>query len=153
MAVPISRMEKIDPDIWTPFRKRARINFTLQIGATHAALTNYYPPGGFVGWHTNWNAAAHQMIFTWSKTGEGYFKYYDNKTKEIVTIPDVPGWQCRYYYFGKIEEVNHWCWHSAYTYCDRITLAYKFQNTSIYHRDNVIAESIRDDLIEELEHV
>jgi hypothetical protein len=23
----------------------------------HSALLNYYPPGGFVGWHTNWNAS------------------------------------------------------------------------------------------------
>ena len=151
-AQPISNMEKIDPDIWTPFRKKARIDFTLEIGATHAALTNYYPPGGFVGWHTNWNASAHQILFTWSKTGEGYFRYYDNQTKEIITIDDVPGWQCRYYYFGRKEEPNYWCWHSAYTYCERITLAYKFQNTNIYHSDNALAESIRDDLIEELEH-
>jgi hypothetical protein len=65
-------------------------------------------------------------MFTWSNSGNGYFKYLDNTTGKIVTIQDKPGWQCRHYYFGKKDELNNNCWHAAYAGEDRITLAYKF---------------------------
>ena len=145
MAQPISKMVEIDYDMWAHFRDLCRVGMTMDIGAQHAALTNYYPPGGFVGWHTNWNAPAYQILFTWSRTGEGYFRYFDGK--KIVTIEDKPGWQVRWYHFGWIQDpVNH-CWHSAYTYCDRITLAYKFDNKY----DDAAAQLMRDHCVEELE--
>jgi|TARA_R110000868_G_scaffold188385_1_gene431099 hypothetical protein len=151
MAQPISYMEKVDPDLWTEFRKKARIDFTLEIGAQHAALTNYYPPGGFVGWHTNWDANAYQVLFTWSRTGDGYFRYYDKKNDEIITVEDKPGWQARHYYFGRKDELDHHCWHSAFTWSDRITLAYKFDNVRLDSPYNKTAILLRDQLIEELE--
>lgn len=151
MAHPVSNMVKHDAEVWSGFRDKCRVDFTTLIGAQHAALTNYYPPGGFVGWHTNWNAAAYQILFTWSKTGEGYFRYYDLKKDEVVTIEDKPGWQCRWYYFGRQDEPDHHCWHSAYTYCDRITLAFKFDNGGIGSKQDETAKILRDQCIEELE--
>ena len=150
MAQPIEYMVERD-NKWLSFRNKAREEFTLDIGAQHAALTNYYPPGGFVGWHTNWNASAYQILFTWSRTGEGYFRYLDLKTNNIVTIEDKPGWQCRWYYFGRQAEIDHHCWHSAYTYCDRFTLAYKFDNGAIGTDKDKQAQFLRDELINELE--
>lgn len=151
MAQPISNMENIDPDIWTPFRKKARIDFTLEIGAQHAALTNYYPPGGFVGWHTNWDACCYQVLFTWSKDGDGYFRYYDKENDEIITIEDKPGWQARHYYFARKDEYKYHCWHAAYNWSERITLAYKFDNVSLESPSNKTAILLRDQLIEEIE--
>lgn len=151
MAQPISRMVDVNPEIWTDFRDKARTEFTIEIGAQHAALTNYYPPGGFVGWHTNWDANAYQVLFTWSRTGDGYFRYYDAKNDEIITIEDKPGWQARHFYFGRKDEVNHHCWHSAYTWSERITLAYKFDNVSLESPNNKTAILLRDQLIEEIE--
>lgn len=151
MAQPISKMVDEDPEKFTEFKNKVRNDFATEIGAMHSALLNYYPPGGFVGWHTNWNANCYQILFTWSKTGNGYFKYYDKQKDEIVTIQDKPGWQCRHYYFGRKEELDHHCWHAAYAGEDRITLAYKFVNNSLDHPDDAQARMLRDQLIEEIE--
>ena len=143
MACPMSNIVRQSPD-FKDLETRIRDGFAREIGAHSAALLNYYPPTGSVGWHNNWNAAAYQILFTWSRTGDGYFKYYDTATKEVVTIPDVPGWQCRHYYFaGKDEPEEKHCWHAAYTDCDRLTLAYKFIGEA--------ALALRGNLIEELE--
>ena len=117
-------------------------------------LLHYSPtirPGGFVGWHTNYDANAYQVLFTWSETGEGFFEYYDKQKSEIVKIEDVHK-QCRHYYFGaELEEDLH-CWHAAYTECQRITLAYKFVNNgSIHNPEDAQARQLRDLLIEDIE--
>ena len=49
-----------------------------------------YPPGGYISWHNNANASAYNLIFTWSETGDGYFKYIDGETKEEIVIKDKP---------------------------------------------------------------
>ena len=138
---PMGRVATDNPSIFKDFYESIKYGFAQELGASANALFNYYPPGGFVGWHNNWNAAAHQILFTWSETGEGYFKYQDAETKEIVTLPDVKGWQARHYRFGRQE--NERCWHAAYTGCRRITLAYKFS------LDNSL---ILEDLLEEIEY-
>lgn len=150
-AQPLSTKAKIDPDKFLGLHKKGKVDFTSEIGASHSALFNYYAPGGFVGWHTNWNANCYQILFTWSETGDGYFKYYDKAKKEVVTIQDVPGWQCRHYYFGRKDEPDHHCWHSAYAGCDRITLAYKFVNEGINDPMDATARLLRDQLIEDIE--
>lgn len=138
---PMGRVAKNNPKIFKKFYESVKYDFAQELGASANALFNYYPPGGFVGWHNNWNASAHQILFTWSESGDGYFKYQDKETNKIVTIPDVEGWQARHYRFGRKESER--CWHAAYTGCRRITLAYKFS------LDNSL---ILDDLLEEIEY-
>ena len=151
MTHPIGKMVEVFPDQFHGFQERVKYQFASEIGAHTSALLNYYPKGGFVGWHTNWNANAYQVLFTWSRTGDGYFKYLDSKTGEIVTIQDKPGWQCRHYYFGRDDEPEHHCWHAAYAGCDRITLAYKFVNKHKGDPQDAMAIAMRDQLIEEIE--
>jgi hypothetical protein len=148
---PTGRNAVSNPQLWKEFYLSVKYDFAMGIGATSNALFNYYPPGGFVGWHTNWNAPAYQILFTWSDTGEGYFKYQDPSTKEIVRIKDVPGWQCRHYYFAGEKEPEYHCWHAAYANCDRITLAFKFVNEGLYSSKDVMARQLRDELIEEIQ--
>lgn len=150
-AQPISKMVQEDPEIWTPFRDRVKFDFARELGAHTSALLSYYPPGGFVGWHTNWNANAYQVLFTYSETGDSYFRYYDKLSGDIVTLDEKPGWQCHHYYFGRKDEEDHHCWHSAYAGCRRITLAYKFVNGSLTDIKNDQAIQLRDMLIEEIE--
>ena len=115
-----------------------------------------------MGWHTNWNANAYQVLFTWSETGDGYFRYWDLEKQEMVHVPDVKGWHCRHYYFGHLNEPDKHCWHAAYAGCPRITLAYKFINhlgsagdqKTIHPVDpekDVQARMLRDSLIEEVQ--
>ena len=129
----ISNAFEKNPNKWKFFFEYYKYEFPPEIGAKHNALLNYYPPGGFIGWHTNWNASAYQMLFTYSLDGNGYFNYLDNKTNEIVTIPDKKGWQCRWFYFGEKNDPDNHCWHSAYTSCDRFTMAVKFDDLNYLH--------------------
>ena len=152
MAMPISMAYDRNPEKFAEYRDRVKYQFAQELGAHTSALLNYYPPGGFVGWHTNWNANAYQVLFTWSKDGNGYFRYWDNEKKEIVHIPDKPGWQCRHYYFGRKDEPEHHCWHAAYSGSERITLAYKFVNHSKNDVQDKLAVQMRDLMVEEIEN-
>ena len=149
---PIAAMVRKEPEEWEPFKQKVKFDFAKEIGAHTSALLTYYSPGGYVGWHTNWDANAYQVLFTWSD-GNGYFRYWDNEKNEIVHIPDVKGWQCRHYYFGSDKEPENLCWHSAYAGGERITLAYKFVNGGVANNDtkDQQAKLMRDMLIEEIE--
>jgi len=151
-AQPISKMVRADKEMWGAFMQKVKYDFAAELGAHTSALLSYYPPGGFVGWHTNYDANAYQVLFTWSETGDGFFEYYDKKTDKIVRIQDVAGWQCRHYYFGAREEEDLHCWHAAYAGCQRITLAYKFVNNgSVNNPEDAQARAMRDMLIDEIE--
>jgi hypothetical protein len=150
-AQPISKMVREDQK-WAPFMQKVKYDFAAELGAYTSALLSFYNEGGFVGWHTNYDATAYQVLFTWSKNGDGYFRYRDNKTGEIVTIQDKPGWQCRHYYFGPEDEPHNHCWHSAYAGCDRITLAYKFVGNGEHSKESEQARYLRDLLIEDIEN-
>lgn len=149
---PIAKMCKEDPEVWSDYKQRVKYDFAKELGAHTSALLTYYAPGGYVGWHTNYDANAYQILFTWSD-GNGFFRYLDNETGEMVTIPDVKGWQCRHYYFGSDKEPENLCWHSAYAGGERITLAYKFVNNGVANGDakDRSAQMMRDMLIEEIE--
>lgn len=112
------------------------------LGARYTALSAIYPPGGFISWHNNANASAYNLIFTWSETGEGNFKYVDPITKEIVVMPDKKGWQCKAAYFGNYREPESLFYHAAETDCWRITLSFTFNtdDASIDYRRDVIED-------------
>ena len=75
-SLPIDRLRAIDSNL-DKINDYARHEFIADLGANSNAVFLYYPPGGFVGWHTNQNNSGHQFIFSWSKEGDGYFQYYD----------------------------------------------------------------------------
>lgn len=96
------------------------------------ALFSVYPPGGFISWHNNANAAAYNFIFTWSETGEGWFKYWDWKTNQVITMPDIPGWQCKAGYFGAYRDPREsLCYHAASTDCLRMTIAFTLDRSEM----------------------
>jgi len=101
---------------------------SLELGVSHSALSQMYPPDGFIAWHTNENAVGHNLIFTWSETGDGYFEYLDKEGKK-VRMQDKVGWSCKAGYFGAREENEH-VYHCARTNCKRITLSYVMADTS-----------------------
>jgi len=146
-SCPVSHLEKNDSS-YKNLRNYTLMDFTIKTGANKNAVFLYYPPGGFVGWHTNQNNSGYQFIFSWSERGDGYFQYYDKQKKEIVKLPDKSGWQARYYHFGK-DEPDH-CWHSAYTNVPRITICVLFRWWDKPHMKEQILE-MKDQLIEEIE--
>tara|TARA_R100000951_G_scaffold24316_1_gene20516 strand:- start:64 stop:729 length:666 start_codon:yes stop_codon:yes gene_type:complete len=146
-STPIDNVQYSDPLI-KEVNQYAREDFVSELGGNSSAVFLYYPPGGFVGWHTNQNNSGYQFIFSWSEKGDGYFQYYDKKTKEIVKLQDEAGWNGRYYHFGD-DDPDH-CWHSAYTNVPRMTICVLFRWWDKPHQKELIL-SMKDQLIEEIE--
>lgn len=113
------------------------------LGVRNTALTAFYPPGGFISWHNNANAAAYNLIFTWSEEGNGQFDYVDPRTKEVVSMPDVKGWQCKAAYFGHYGEKDRLFYHCAKTDGWRVTVSFTFDTSSM-------SEDYRAEVIEEI---
>jgi len=108
------------------------------------ALTQMYPPNGFISWHNNANASAYNIIFSWSETGDGCFKYVDGHTGKMVTMQDEKGWQCKAGYFGAYEEPWYKrVYHAAETDCWRITVSYIFDRTDM-------SMGLQEEIIEEI---
>lgn len=146
-SIPVENIMHKDPKLEEVYNF-SRVDFISNLGANANAVFLYYPPGGFVGWHTNQNNSGYQFIFSYSEKGDGYFQYYDKQKQEIVKCPDVSGWNARYYHFGE-DEPDH-CWHSAYTNVPRITICVLFRWHDKPHlKDQVFA--MKDQLIEEIE--
>jgi hypothetical protein len=126
-------------------KKYLELNTKLQtvLGTFHNALCVVYPPDGFIAWHNNANASAYNLIFTWSETGDGYWKHIDPNTNEEVLVPDVPGWRCKAFYFGAYkDDPKDIVYHMASTDCWRMTISYMFDRK---HKDYWL------DVIEEIE--
>ena len=60
-AQPIAKMVREDKETWGEFMQKVKYDFASELGAHTSALLSYYPPGGFVGWHTNYDANAYQV--------------------------------------------------------------------------------------------
>tara|TARA_A200000159_G_scaffold151944_1_gene162488 strand:+ start:1147 stop:1815 length:669 start_codon:yes stop_codon:yes gene_type:complete len=116
----------------------------MLLSTRNNALTQLYPPDGYIAWHNNANASAYNLIFTWSETGDGCFKYVDGHTGEEVVMQDSKGWQCKAGYFGSYREPwYNRVYHAAETDCWRITVSYMFDKGDI-------AMGIQDEVIEEI---
>ena len=86
-------------------------------------VIGYYPPNGYVSWHTNYKAPGYILLFNWSEEGEGFFRYM--KGNQMVTIPDEQGWSCK---VGKFGDETDPLWHCARTDCRRFSFSYRFDN-------------------------
>jgi len=105
-----------------------------ELGIQYNALSQFYPPGGYIGWHSNADASAHNLIFTWSETGDGWFTYIDPITKEVVVMPDKKGWTLKAGYFGRYGS-DSVIYHAAKTNCKRLTFSYTLGHDTEYWGD------------------
>lgn len=150
-ALKLDRIAFIDGKHKTPeaklfVEKFGQLNEQLcnTLGAKNNALTSMYPPDGFISWHNNANASAYNLIFSWSETGEGCFKYIDGHTGNEVVMQDVKGWQCKAGYFGAYGEPwYNRVYHAAETDCWRITVSYMFDRSDM-------SLGLQDDIVEEI---
>jgi hypothetical protein len=102
-------------------------------GSRFNAVKMYYPKGGFMGWHHNANCPGYNVLLSWSKDGSGFFRYQDPATKEIVTIPDTPGWTAKVGYYGAFHEPDRIYWHCAWAKNeDRLTLGYVIPHIGLW---------------------
>lgn len=122
-----------------------KTNIQTHLNLKNNALFSVYPPGGFIAWHNNANASAYNFIFTYSETGDGWWKHYDMRKQEVVTIPDKKGWQCKAGYFGAYEEDRmNLCYHTARTFsCTRMTVAFVLERSDL-------SQNLQDWVIEDI---
>ena len=104
-----------------------------ELGLNVNALSQLYPPEGFIAWHNNANASGYNLIFTWSEKGDGWFKYIDQAGEE-VTMPDTKGWSLKAGYFGNYDD-GYTCYHAAYTKCWRMTHSFVVAKDKDYWLD------------------
>ena len=121
-----------DPNYAVDFA-RMDSEIKTELGLKLNALSQLYPPTGYISWHTNANAPGYNLIFTWSETGDGWFKYLDKYGRE-VTLQDKQGWTLKAGYFGTYEEKKE-CYHAAYTDCWRMTHSFVLGNDYDYWKD------------------
>jgi len=116
------------------------------LGAKVCALKMFYPAGGYIQWHTNWDAPGYNVIFTHSEKGLGYWRHVDStgatsvspQMKNLVHVDDPKGWHCKVGYFGKKTEPDRVVWHAAFTAERRLTLSYIIYEKVIW--DNLVEE-------------
>lgn len=82
----------------------------------------WYPPGGYMGWHTNENNMGHRLYAVYvPESNMSYFKYRDPKDGSIITDWDQKGWNIRVF---KILRGKDRLWHCVYSGTDRISLGF-----------------------------
>lgn len=102
--VPLTDIESTSLEVAVPCRELVQeIEEEYGLMCTVAA---YYPPEGFIGWHTNENVEMYNAICTYSYEGNSYFEYEDQNNK-VVRVDDTPGWTTKITKWGKDEPVNH----------------------------------------------
>lgn len=80
----------------------------------------WYPPGGFMSWHTNLRKPGWRMYLTHARSaGLSYFRYRDPRTHEIVTSHDGE-WDCRIFQIRPDAPL----WHAVYSRTDRFSFGY-----------------------------
>lgn len=92
-----------------------------------------YPAGGFCSWHNNANVPGWGIMMSWSETGEGDFRYLNEKD-EVIVVQDKKGWSnFKHFYFGNYLEPEKLVYHASSNDCLRYTMAFNFgQDKKIY---------------------
>mgnify|MGYP004474377333 FL=1 len=99
-------------------------DYCKTINDAEIMLAVLYPQSGFIGWHTNSNNRLHNLICTWSKTGNGKFKKIENG--ELIETSDSSGWTFKKTLWSKENPVPH----AVTTDCDRVTLTFAHKWTT-----------------------
>ena len=114
-ATPLSFREKI---------RNIDKDFNSILGSRNCAVKMYYPKNGYMGWHNNNNAHGYNILFSYSKNGNGFFRYKEPKKLTTTTMFDSAGWTAKVGYYGNNDESDKLFWHCARAYEDRLTLGF-----------------------------
>lgn len=89
--------------------------------------THYYPPKGWMGWHTNADQNYWTLYITYtSQEGTSFFRYYDKDTDTIKTSYDGEGITCRIFKIN--QEKDNLFTHCVYTDVDRWSFGFQVKN-------------------------
>jgi hypothetical protein len=84
---------------------------------------NWYPPGGYMGWHTNSNVACFRFYCNHAETGDAsFFRYRNPVDGEIITSWDRAGWNFRCFRTD-LQPL----WHCVYSATNRVSFGYSLR--------------------------
>ena len=87
----------------------------------------YYPPTGYMGWHTNHDDPAVRLYINYaSEDNKSFFRYYHNG--KIVTDYDRKGLNIRKF---KCPDKRPYFWHCVGSECDRISIGFTIKYHTI----------------------
>lgn len=94
--------------------------------------TSGYDPYGFVGWHSDTDIFGDYIFVVYQKDKEGYLRYKDPDTGDIITLNQEPGWHIYSHRLGtkKTDTVWHCAWSNSarYTFLLRFDTSTKLEN-------------------------
>jgi hypothetical protein len=126
-GIDLGRSEDLPIEFYDKLRDLDK-SLNAIFGSQFNAVKMYYPKGGFMGWHNNWNCPGYNILLSYTENGNGFFRYQDPVSKEIVTMDDIPGWSVKVGYYGEKSEADKVYWHCARAYEERLTLGYVIPN-------------------------
>jgi len=86
----------------------------------------WYPPGGYMGWHTNSRKPGWRFYITYvDKPGNSFFRYRDPISGEIITIYDKQ-WNFRLFKVSLDKPL----WHAVYSNTHRFSIGYTIKDAS-----------------------
>ena len=93
---------------------------------TSASITQsgdfFYPPKGYMGWHTNSNTPGRRVYLSYSaESGKNCFLYIKNG--KIVRDYDDKGWTAREFIVG--DQPNNLFWHAVDAPIGRISMGFR----------------------------
>lgn len=82
----------------------------------------WYPPGGYMGWHTNSRVPGWRLYVTYvEEPRRSFFRYRDPETGDVVTSWD-DGWDLRAFRVDAERPL----WHAVYSETNRFSFGYRF---------------------------
>ncbi|MGH7550675.1 MAG: hypothetical protein ACREK3_07970 [Gemmatimonadota bacterium] len=110
-------------------RVSARLRETFEAPyplGVHCSGHFWYPPGGYMGWHTNSGAPGWRIYITHAREpGRSFFRYRIPDSGEIVTSHDRE-WDVRLFRIAASAPL----WHAVYSETDRYSLGYVVRRTT-----------------------
>lgn len=81
----------------------------------------WYPPGGYMGWHTNAGVPDWRLYIAYSdEPDRSFFRFRDPDTSEVMTAMDR-GWSVRLFHVDREKPF----WHAVYSETNRFSLGYR----------------------------
>lgn len=104
------------------------LHFLKEIYANNSIYVSghfYYPPTGFMGWHTNYKMPEERVYITYaSEQGKSFFRYLEGG--KVITDYDDKGLTVRRF---SVSSERPYFWHCAGSACDRFSFGYRLKPT------------------------
>ncbi len=127
-AIQHERSAELRRDVDAGVRQQLAATFDCRLGFTVIPSGHFwYPPGAYMGWHTNSGAPGWRLYLSHAETERrSFFRYRDPDSGEVVTSWDGP-WNARLFRIRKDKPL----WHAVWSDTNRFSLGYVVQPTTV----------------------